>query len=29
MEYFKKVAEKLMELRKSGHLPTIEPEIPR
>jgi len=27
MEYFKKEAEGLMEVRKSGHLPTIEPEI--
>ena len=27
MEYLKKMAEELMELRKSGHLPTIEPEI--
>jgi hypothetical protein len=29
MEYFKKEAEGLMEMRKSGRLPTIEPEIPR
>ena len=29
MEYFKKEAEGLMRMRKSGHLPTIEPEIPR
>ena len=29
IEYFKKEAEGLMRMRKSGHLPTIEPEIPR
>ncbi len=27
MEYFKKAAEELMELRRSGHLPTIEHEV--
>jgi hypothetical protein len=25
-EYFKKAAEELMEIRRSGHLPTIEPD---
>ena len=27
-EYLKKVAEELMELRRSGHIPTIEPGDP-
>jgi len=27
MECFKKAAEELMEIRRSGHLPTIEPEV--
>lgn len=28
MEYFKKAAEELMELRRSGHLPTIQHGVP-
>jgi len=27
MEHLKKAAEELMELRRSGHLPTIEPDV--
>lgn len=29
LEYFKKAAEELMNLRRSDHLPTIDPDVPK